>query len=107
MALKWQDKRKDLVSAEWLSGYSAYDQHGLGLKPSRAILLCPWERHFTALLSCLVTLASSCVTSLLNFKRTANILASPKAGRSNCPFISASVAFLRVRRLVYRGKVNK
>ena len=26
-----------------------YDQHGLGSKPTRVILLCPWERHFTAL----------------------------------------------------------
>ena len=29
----------------------AYDQHGLGSKPTRPILLCPWERHFTALSS--------------------------------------------------------
>ena len=33
---------------EWLKCH-AYDQHGLGLKPTHAILLCPWERHFTAL----------------------------------------------------------
>ena len=26
-----------------------YDRHSLGSKPTRAILLCPWERHFTAL----------------------------------------------------------
>ena len=25
------------------------DQHGLGSKPTRAILLFPWKRHFTAL----------------------------------------------------------
>ena len=25
------------------------DQHGLGSEPTRIILLCPWERHFTAL----------------------------------------------------------
>ena len=36
-----------------------YDQHGLGAKPTRAILLCPWERHFTAQIPCLVVLASS------------------------------------------------
>ena len=24
----------------------ACDQHGLGSKPTRVILLCPWERHF-------------------------------------------------------------
>ena len=33
---------------EWLKR-RARDQHGLGSKPSRAILLCPWERQFTAL----------------------------------------------------------
>ena len=32
---------------EW-SKRRAHDQHGLGSKPTRAILLCPWERHFTA-----------------------------------------------------------
>ena len=31
---------------EWLKR-RARDQHGLGSKPNRAILLCPWERHFT------------------------------------------------------------
>ena len=33
---------------EWLKRRT-YGQHGLGSKPLRAILLCPWERHFTAL----------------------------------------------------------
>ena len=33
---------------EWLK-HRTNDQHGLGSKPTRAILLCPWERHFTAL----------------------------------------------------------
>ena len=33
---------------EWLKGRTL-DQHGLGSKPTRAILLCPWERHFMAL----------------------------------------------------------
>ena len=33
---------------EWLRR-RAYDQHGLGSKPTRAILWCPWEKHFTAL----------------------------------------------------------
>ena len=32
---------------EWLKR-RAREQHGLGSKPTRAILLCPWERHFTA-----------------------------------------------------------
>ena len=33
---------------EWLK-HRTNDQHGLGSKPTCAILLCPWERHFTAL----------------------------------------------------------
>ena len=32
---------------DWLK-HRIVDQHGLGSKPTRAILLCPWERHFTA-----------------------------------------------------------
>ena len=32
---------------EWLKR-RARDQHGLDLKATHAILLCPWERHFTA-----------------------------------------------------------
>ena len=33
---------------DWLK-HRADDEHGLGSKPTRAILLCLWERHFTAL----------------------------------------------------------
>ena len=33
---------------EWLKQRTD-DQHSLGSKPTRAILLRPWERHFTAL----------------------------------------------------------
>ena len=33
---------------EWLKRRHC-DRHGLGSKPTRAILLCCWERHFTAL----------------------------------------------------------
>ena len=33
---------------KWLK-HQTNDQHGLGSKPTCAILLCPWERHFTAL----------------------------------------------------------
>ena len=32
---------------EWLKR-RAREQHGLGSKPTYAILLCPWEKHFTA-----------------------------------------------------------
>ena len=33
---------------DWLKRH-AHNQHGPGSKPTRAILLCPWERHFAAL----------------------------------------------------------
>ena len=33
---------------EWLKR-RACDEHGLGSKPTLAILKSPWERHFTAL----------------------------------------------------------
>ena len=33
---------------KWLK-HQARDQHGLSSKSTHAILLCPWERHFTAL----------------------------------------------------------
>ena len=32
---------------EWLK-HRTDDQHGLGSKPTCAILLCSWEKHFTA-----------------------------------------------------------
>ena len=35
---------------EWLERRDC-DRHDPGLKPSRAILLCPWERHLTAVSS--------------------------------------------------------
>ena len=41
-------KNEDGSVVEWLK-HRTNDQHGLGLKPTCAILLCPWERHFTAL----------------------------------------------------------
>ena len=41
---------QDCVAA-WSSDlkHRTDDQHGLGLKTTCAILLCPWERHFTVL----------------------------------------------------------
>ena len=33
---------------EWLERWEG-ERHGLGSKPTRAILLCPWERYFTTL----------------------------------------------------------
>ena len=54
------------------------DRHGLGSKPTSAVLLCPWERHFTEF-SRMAVLASSS-----KFQPDSNILVSPEAGRDNC-----------------------
>ena len=45
------------LSATWSSGLKRpdCDRHGLGSKVTRAVLLCPWKRHFPLL----VVLASS------------------------------------------------
>ena len=69
---------------EWLKP-RARDQHGLGSKPNRAILLCPWERHFTAL-----SLAWWSWKAVLNYSQVGVIA---------YPMYSAFVAFLRVRRI--------
>ena len=70
------------------------DWYGLCSKPTRAILLCPWKRHFTALSS-----AWWSWQSILNFHQylyktkkkqnkkfqsDSNILASPEAGQGKC-----------------------
>ena len=41
-----KDQRGSVV--EWLK-HRIDDQYGLGSKPTGAILLCSWERHFTVL----------------------------------------------------------
>ena len=45
------EKENQVVGSvvEWLK-HRTGDQHSLGSKPTCAILLCPWERHFTAFL---------------------------------------------------------
>ena len=70
---------------EWLKHQSC-DQHGLGSKPTSAILLCPWERHFPA-----HSLAWWSWQAVLNYSHISiklqvdsNILASLKAGQGNC-----------------------
>ena len=70
---------------EWLR-CRAYDQNGLGSKPTRAILLCPWERHFTALSPAWWSWQAVLSISLLKYKLQAdsNISVSPEADRGNC-----------------------
>ena len=72
----------------------AYDQHGLGSKPIRTIMLCSWERHFTAL-----SPASQSWQATFNFsyifiklQADSNVLASPEAGRG-LPYVLAPLLF--------------
>ena len=59
---------------EWLKHWSR-DQHGLSSKPTRVILLCPWERHFMghspAWWSWQAVLTYSHNLIILNYKRIA------------------------------------
>ena len=74
---------------EWLRRWTR-NQHGLGSKPTRTILLCPWERHFTPL-----SPAWWFWQAVLNYNHisiklqaNSNILASPEASRGNClPYV--------------------
>ena len=77
---------------EWLT-HRADDQLGLGSKPTCAILLCSWERHFTALSPAWWSWWSW--QEILNYSHISiklqadsNILASPEAGWGNClPYV--------------------
>ena len=81
---------------EWLK-HCVGDQHGYGSKPTRVILLCSWEIHFTtlspALRSCQTVLNFSHISIKLKnqikeFQADSDILASPEAGRGNClPYV--------------------
>ena len=69
---------------KWLKHWT-YDQHGLGSKPTCAIPLCSWKRHFIALFpawwSWQAVLNYSNICS--NLLADSNILASPEAGWDN------------------------
>ena len=67
---------------EWLE-HRAYVQHVPGSKPTCAILLCPWERHFTALSPAWWSWQAVLKYSHIFIKLQAdgNILASLEAGR--------------------------
>ena len=72
----------------WLERH-AYDQHGLGSKPTSTNLLCSWERHFTAIFP-----ACWCWQAVLNYSHISiklqADLASLKEGRGNClPYVLA------------------
>ena len=111
----WQhgQHRADVGSVvEWLKR-QARDQNGLGSKSTRAILLCPWERYFTAYSPAWWSWQAVLNYSYISIKLQAdsNILASPEAGRGNClPYVLAPPSlFLRVRRIniEINKKINK
>ena len=76
---------------EWLK-HQACDQHGLSSKLTHVILLCPWERHFTA-----HSPAWWSWQAVLNYGHISiklqvdsNILVFREAGRGNClPYVLA------------------
>ena len=74
---------------KWLKHWTD-DQHGLSSKPTCAILLCPWERHFTALSPAWWSWQAVLNYSNISTKLLAdsNILASSEAGWGNClPYV--------------------
>ena len=76
---------------KWLKCW-ARDQHGLSSKPTCAILLCPWERHFTAYFPAWWSWQAVPNYSHIFIKLQAdsNILVSPEAGQGNClPYVLA------------------
>ena len=82
----------------FLGWYGYGDRHGLGPKPTRAILLCPWKRHYTAISpawwSWQAVLNFSHIS--IKFEAGSNILASPKAGPGNClPYVLAPPSLCR------------
>ena len=94
---------------EWLKHWTD-DQHDLGSKPNCAILLCPWERHFTGL-----SPAWWSWQAVLNYSHIfsklladSNILASPEAGRGNClPYVLRLRRFPASKEDKYRDKNKK
>ena len=94
---------------EWLKR-RARDQHGLGSKPTHAILLCPWERHFTALFPAWWSWQTVLNYSRISIKLQAKsyIFASPEAGQGNClPYVLVLRRFPASQEDKYRDKKNK
>ena len=87
--MKWCTILIVISVVEWLM-YRADDQHGLGSKPTCAILLCSWERHFMALSPAWWSWQTVLNYSNISIKLLAdsNILASLEAGHGNClPYV--------------------
>ena len=90
---------------EWLK-HQTDDQHGLGSKPTCAIVLCPWERHFTALSPAWWSWQAVLNYSNISTKLLAdsNILASLEAGWGIAYCESVFRAFLGGRTLSNSSK---
>ena len=76
---------------KWLKRW-AHDQHGLGSKPTCTILLCPWERHFTAYSPAWWSWQAVLNYSHISIKLQvdSNILVFLEAGWGNClPYVLA------------------
>ena len=88
---RFEDRFEVGSVVEWLERW-ACEHHGLGSKPTRAIVLCPWERHLTAYSpawwSWQAVLNYNHIS--INSQADSNVLASPEAGRDNClPYVLA------------------
>ena len=87
-----------------------HDQHGLGSKPTRAILLRPWERYFTAFP--LVWWSWQAVLNyshiFIKLQADSNTLGSPEAGRGNCfLYVSAPPSLSCESKPYSRDKINE
>ena len=84
--LKNQNNLFHSIESTWLVSNT------LGLKPTRTILLCPWERHFMALSPAWWSWQAVLNYSHISIKLQAdsNILVSLEAGWGNClPYVLA------------------
>ena len=89
--INWIKAKKVGSVVEWLKRW-ARDQNSLSSKPTHAILLCSWERHFTAHSPAWWSWQAVLNYSHISIKLQAdsNILISPKVGRGNClPYVLA------------------
>ena len=69
-----------------------HDQHNLGSKPTHAILLCTWERHFTAYSPAWWSwqVVLNYIHISIKLQAGSNIVASPETGWDNClPYVLA------------------
>ena len=80
---------------EWLERRDC-DQHGLDSKPTRTILLCPWERHFTAFSPTWWSWQAvpNFGDILIKFQADSNILLTPEVDLGNClPYVFEPPSF--------------